>query len=78
MEISVNGIKYKVKEQPKKIGRMGSIALSVGLGLFDKFSEQEINIVEEYRLIQEKKSKLSRSLRDWVVYQFNKEYERVN
>ena len=39
---------------------------------------QGVNIVEEFRLIQEKKSKLSKAQRDSVVYQFNRYYEMVS
>jgi len=36
-----------------------------------------VNIVEEFRLIQQKKSKLNRSDRDWVIYQFNRNFKEV-
>lgn len=36
-----------------------------------------VDLVEEFRLIQQKKSKLNRSDRDWVVSQFNKLYKEI-
>lgn len=36
-----------------------------------------INLIEEYELIQQKKSKLSRSDRDWVEYQFHRNFIKV-
>jgi len=36
-----------------------------------------IDIVKEFELIQDKKSNLSRSQREWVVYQFNKKYRAI-
>ena len=37
-----------------------------------------VNLIEEFRLIQQKKSKLSRSDRDWVERMFHKNYKEVN
>lgn len=37
----------------------------------------DVNIVEEYRLIQNKKSRLSKSERDWVVYEFESTFTKV-
>ena len=36
-----------------------------------------VNLVEEYKLIQQKKSNLSKSDRDWVEHQFNRRYKEV-
>jgi hypothetical protein len=33
-----------------------------------------VNIIEEYGLIQQKKSNLSRSQRDWVVHTFERNF----
>jgi hypothetical protein len=33
---------------------------------------------KEYELIQQKKSKLSRNDRDWVIYQFERKYIRID
>ena len=37
-----------------------------------------VNIVSEFKLIQENKSLLSRADRDLVVHRFNRAYERVS
>lgn len=37
----------------------------------------DIDIVKEYGLIQQKKSTLSRSQREWVVYRFNRLYTKI-
>ena len=36
-----------------------------------------VNIVEEFKLIQDKKSKLSKAQRDSVIWEFNRYYEKV-
>jgi hypothetical protein len=36
-----------------------------------------VNLIEEYELILQKKSKLSRNNRDWVVKEFNKNFVKV-
>ena len=80
MEIEVNGIKYRKREasKPSKgVAKLMIIASMFG-GLKSCSSNIEgINIVEEFKLIQEKKSKLSKAQRDSVVYQFNRYYEMV-
>ena len=38
---------------------------------------ENINIIKEFELIQQKKSKLSSANREWVVSQFNKYFEEV-
>lgn len=38
----------------------------------------DVSIIKEYGLIQLKKSNLSRSKRDWVVWMFEKEYKRID
>ncbi len=90
MEIEINGIKYLPKEQntsqPKKYSK--SFAMLYGMTMM--FSGQgnvgtskrqketpKVNLVEEFTLIQAKKSKLSSNDRDWVVFQFNRHYYAV-
>lgn len=47
-------------------------------GMTTKTPERpNIDIVYEYGLIQQKKSKLSLSQRKWVISQFNKNYELI-
>lgn len=45
-----------------------------------KEKEKEIpnDIVKEYGLIQQKKSNLSKSQRDWIVWKFEKNFKRVS
>ena len=37
-----------------------------------------VNIIEEFTLIQQKKSKLSRSDREWLVREFNSKFKEVS
>ena len=37
----------------------------------------KVDLVDEFRLIEEKKSNLSRKDRDWVVSQFKRNYEKL-
>jgi hypothetical protein len=90
MEIEINGLKYRQKEQNKQqiASRsrmsnmlMGMAMMFVGQGSVGTSRQREtpkLNIVEEFKLIQEKKSKLPRKNRDWVVFQFNRQYEMVS
>lgn len=81
MEIEINGIKYRkkeIKKPSKNFIRLVSMAqMFSGLKLQNS-NIQGVNIVEEFKLIQEKKSKLSKAQRDSVVYQFNRSYEMVS
>lgn len=90
MEIEINGLKYRQKEQnnqPKKYNKsfamLYGMAMMFGMqgsvGTSKKQRETpKVNIVEEFKLIQEKKSKLPRKDREWVVFQFNRYYEMVS
>jgi hypothetical protein len=82
MDLEINGVKYvKVEKEPRK--QMSSsvakvIMLASMFGVFGgKTKQVDINIIEEFELIQQKKSKLSSKDRDWVNYKFNKEYKKV-
>ena len=78
MEIEVNGIKYRQKETKKpskNFVKLVSMAQIFGGLKLPNSNIEGVNIVEEFRLIQEKKSKLSRTQRDSVIYQFNRYYE---
>lgn len=75
--VEVNGIKYTQKEQPKK--RLNPMIMGMiygGLNFINK-ERPKVDIVKEYGLIQEKKSNLSRSNRDWVVSQFEKNFTKL-
>lgn len=86
MEIEINGIKYqKIEKQKAKNSKTMSKLLMMaamfgGLDGVGGKPRQRPNVIleEEYGLIQEKKSKLSRNDRDWVVYQFERQYKRVD
>jgi hypothetical protein len=54
------------------------MAFGMMSGMTTKTPERpNIDIVYEYGLIQQKKSKLSLSQRKWVISQFNKNYELI-
>lgn len=79
--MEINGIEYKKREQVirsggRSIGKM--FALLQTFGAIKNQKDLGVNIVSEFRLIQEKKSKLSKSDRDIVVRQFNCAYEIVS
>lgn len=85
--IEINGITYQQKEQPKRkpmsktlMSLMLMAEMSYGMyGGGNKHKETpKVNIVKEYGLIQQKKSNLSKSERDWVVWQFERNFERVS
>ena len=91
MEIDINGLKYRQKEQNNQQTTRQSRMSVILMGMAMMFGAQgsigtskrqretpKVNIVEEFKLIQEKKSKLSRKDRDWVVFQFNRYYEIVS
>ena len=54
-----------------------TLTATYGGGSGSKGQKPQVNIVEEFDLIQRKQSKLSRNDRDWVVYQFNRMYRKV-
>ena len=83
--IEVNGITYIEKKQSSggylsprlRALFMMTLAfgsLSYGMGLKQK-ERPEVNIIEEFGLIELKKSNLSKNNRDWVVRQFNSRFE---
>lgn len=93
MEIEINGIKYRQKEQPPKrnlpqsktlMMLMTMAAMADGFGMFGvpaykKEKEMpKVDIIKEYELIQQKKSNLSRSQRDWIIWQFEKNFEPIS
>lgn len=86
--IEINGERYveNEKERPKNTGRMSAIlamSLAMGGGFTDfgsktKATMPRVNIANEYALIQQKKSNLSRSQRDWVEYQFHQNFTKIS
>ena len=86
--IEINGKKYLQKELPERTkvrgGQFMALAAAMGMmsGIIYKNSKAQkeipkVNIPEEYGLIQQKKSKLSRQQRDWVVFQFEKNFVEI-
>lgn len=90
--VEINGVKYKqIEEEPKKHNYSKSSKLMMMMSMFmmpmmDMYGgggnrkEKEtpkVDIVKEYGLIQLKKSNLPKSQRDWVVWQFEKYFERL-
>jgi len=84
MEIEINGIKYREKEQPKRKPISKTLlAMLTMASMFDYGSgtgskeTPNVDIVKEYGLIQQKKSNLSKSQREWVVWQFKRKFEPI-
>jgi hypothetical protein len=86
MEIEINGIKYRQKEQPKRKPISKTMAtmliMASTYATLDPYANKpkespKVDIIKEYGLIQQKKSNLSKSQREWVIWQFEKNFERV-
>jgi hypothetical protein len=85
-KIEINGATYEpiVTERKNKL-RMSTMAYAALMtatsmygGGFGRKLRDGINIVQEFELIQQKKSKLSKWERDQVVRQFNNAYKQVD
>lgn len=86
MEVEVNGIRYqRIEREPKPQSKalstlvLMSVLMGGGVSSFTDRSNNypKVDIVEEYKLIQQKKSNLSRRERNWVEYQFERNFKRV-
>ena len=86
MEIEINGVKYQQKEQQKRkpMGKTMAAMLMMASAFeaLDPYAKKQkeqpkVDIIKEYGLIQQKRSNLSKSQRDWVVWQFERNFERV-
>lgn len=85
--VEINGVKYSKNEQPEKKRGMSSKMMTIlamgmvmggGMGMRGYTRKRpSVDIVEEYGLIQQKKSKLSKNDRDWVVYTFERNYTKI-
>ena len=81
--IEINGIKYTEKQkEPVKTskaltGLMLMAAVFGGLPHIKEVGKVNVDIVEEFELIQNKKSNLSANQRRWVVHKFNQHYEAI-
>lgn len=85
MIVTIQGVKYKKKhidmEFSPKLAQIYMMSMALGglTGMFEKPRiNPNINIIREYKLVVKKQSKLSRRQRDWVVRQFNAQYEKVS
>ncbi len=78
-ELIINGKKYI--QNPKRESK--SYLLSTIFKAYDYYTGyygrelNKINIITEFELIQQKESKLSKSIRDWVESQFNKHFIEI-
>lgn len=82
--ITIDGISYAKKEQPKASKTTSKLLMmAAALGSIDPYGSSysrkrpQVNIVSEFELIQQKKSKLSRNDRDWVESQFHKNFKKI-
>ena len=87
--MEINGITYKRKAVVTTVPartRTKAAAMMEVMALMNKMSVSHkstnktagINIVKEFELIEQKKSKLPRATRDAVVRKFNSFYEKVD
>lgn len=86
MEIEINGIKYvqieKNTSQPnKKVSKF--LLMAMAFSAFDPYNNTaqkehpKVDLISEFERIEQKKSKLSRSQREWVVWKFNQNFKKV-
>lgn len=85
--IEINGVQYAEKEKPKihvprRITELEIMALVLsGQGMVGSSRKStpipKIDIATEYGLIQQKKSLLSKSQRDWVDHQFHLNFTKI-
>lgn len=87
--VEVNGVKYqRIPKEEKQQSRLtsqwmmmamalGGLPGMYGMGGNRSSSGPDVDIVNEYTLIRQKKSNLSRKERDWVVYTFEKNFKKV-
>lgn len=85
--VLINGVQYqknepKQKPKPSRArGMMMQMAMMAYSGYVggSSYNRQRptVDIVKEYELIQQKKSKLSRSDREWVIRTFESNYTKM-
>ena len=80
----VNGKKYVPIERERTNPTMSRMMLmAMAFSSIDPLSHiktreaPNVNLIEEFSLIQQKKSKLSRSDREWVINQFNRNFKEL-
>lgn len=85
--VEVNGVKYRERNPERHINlpsRLHSIIMIANaFAAFDPFAPKtkerpKVDLVKEFELIQNKKSKLSRRNRDWVEHQFHQNFIKVD
>jgi hypothetical protein len=86
-QFEIDGVVYApVPEKPKKSRRPGIFELATLALAFPSYTtgatqyarkRPVVNIIEEYKLILQKKSNLSRNDRDWVEFTFHRMYRIV-
>jgi hypothetical protein len=81
--ITINGINYELKEQPKQ-SRSSSklLAMAAAMGAMNYGNQYirerpYVDLEYEFELIQNKQSKLSRNDREWVVATFKRKYKEI-
>jgi hypothetical protein len=90
MKIEINGKTYTERPQPEKnkgrMSRLEYLAMAManmerytysGSNYFRPFPELKNSLVDEFRLIQEKKSSLTSAERKMVENQFHRVYQEV-
>jgi UDP-N-acetylmuramoylalanine-D-glutamate ligase len=87
MELEINGVRYaEIEKQPKKQMSSSMAKVLMMATMFGAMGGNEVSktrkrpsvdLIKEFELIQQKKSKLSRNDRDWVVFQFNKRFKKI-
>jgi hypothetical protein len=87
--IEINGKQYlpiEREEKKKKSflnGKMGLMLMAYGMvgagmcGSSRTVERPQVDIVKEFGLIEQKKSQLTRSQRDWVCQQFRRNFKEV-
>jgi hypothetical protein len=84
-EFEINGTKYSKQNAQKSrrlppmlMGMMMMVEMAYAPNIEERKTRKEnqpkINIIEEYGLIQQKNSKLSRSQREWVTKTFERNF----
>jgi hypothetical protein len=79
--ITINGISYEAREQPNKSKSLSKLLMmaaemgAMNYGYQYIRERPHVNLEEEFELIQNKQSKLSRNDREWVVRMFNRKYK---
>lgn len=82
--VDINGVKYiQVDNRSKSYTRNSRVLqMLIMAEMFGGFGSKKqntpnVDIVKEYALIQQKKSQLSKRERDYVVYQFERNFTKV-